>query len=111
MALGTTGAILQTRANSLIERYDLYVAVYCPNGCPRSSTPLSKRDDASTLRTWANISYGIGATTLIGGAVWALWFNRPRLRRSYTPEQRERLTLIAPLVGSNLAGAMVTKRF
>ncbi len=105
------GIILGLQSNRLLSRLDEEVKSdpACALGCRLSDERQSLQDNGKSYKTWATASIIAGSATLVGGSAW-LWLNRKRVRVD-TPEEYERRMSIAPVVGSNVLGAMATGRF
>lgn len=103
-----TGAALNARSNALIHHLQSEIdrAEECRHGCPDAS---DVRRDSDRLKTASTVAYVVGATTLTGGAI-GIWFNRARERR-YTPEERDRQTKLAPLLGAGMWGVTAYGKF
>lgn len=65
--LGTAASywIAQDQANDALKRYEAWVA----QGQPASGAPPIAAD---TTPTWQLVAYGVGATALVGLAVWGV---------------------------------------
>jgi hypothetical protein len=105
------GVIMGLQSNRLLSRLDDEVKndPECIDGCRLSTERQSLQDDGKSYKTWATASILAGSVTLVGGSAW-IWFNRKRVRVD-TPEEYERRLSIAPVVGSNVLGAMATGQF
>jgi hypothetical protein len=105
------GVIMGLQSNRLLSRLDDEVKndPGCIDGCRLSNERQSLQDDGKSFKTWAAVSIITGSATVVGGSAW-IWFNRKRVRVD-TPEEYERRLSIAPVVGSNVLGAMATGQF
>jgi hypothetical protein len=105
------GVIMGLQSNRMLSRLDDEIKSdpKCANGCYLDGSRSSLKHDGGLYKTWATVSLVAGSATVAGGLAW-MYFNRMRVR-TYTPEEYEQKMSIAPVVGTNVLGAIATKRF
>ena len=81
-ALAVGGVVLAVAAARQMDRFDAAFAKRCPSGCAAdlSDVPDLRRtkERAETKSALAVTGLIAGGAALVTGAVWAVWFDRPR---------------------------------
>jgi hypothetical protein len=123
VAIAGGGALLEMSANSSYKDFDDAVAkctAASGTGCANDSSIKSKRDSGDTKKTMGYIAYGVGAATVVTGAI-LVWVNRSTAYQITADEYRKELrekekaatptAKIEPMIGPGVAGAMVRGAF
>lgn len=109
-ALVGSGFIALAQGNSKLEKYDNSIKSGCSNVTGCADTKLaSLRRAGETYQTLATIGFIGGAAAITGGVVM-LYMNTTVTRRM-TPEERDRMVTVQPVVTTGFVGAFGTARF